>query len=66
MGLNWPATILGVQNPSVAASLSQSELLNTKTTPWVDILQFTRTGSQKWNYRSQKLSVFRALQNSGL
>ena len=32
----------------------QGDCLRTKTISWVDILQLTRTVSQKQNYRSQK------------
>jgi hypothetical protein len=47
-------TTLGVQDPSVALSLSPGKLLNTKTKSCVDIVQLTRTVSWKQNYRSQK------------
>ena len=55
--LYYPANNYTVQDPRVAPSISQGELLNIKTAPWVDILQLTRTVSQKLNYRSQNHKV---------
>jgi len=53
-------TILVVQNPSVALSLSQRELLSTKPKSWVDIVHLTRTISQKRNgSQKSKVSTFR-------
>lgn len=51
---SWPATTLGIQDGSVSLSLSQDELLSTKTVFRVDVLQLTRAVSQKQSYRSQK------------
>lgn len=55
--IRWPKTTLGVQDPSVALSHFQGEVLNTKTISWVGILKLTRTVSHKHNYRSQKARV---------
>ena len=41
--IRQPATTLDARDPSVAASLSQGQLLNTKTMSWVGILQLKRT-----------------------
>ena len=43
-----------VRDAGAALSLSQDELLSTKTMFWVDILQLTSTVSQKQTYRSPK------------
>ena len=60
IGMSWLGTTLGVRDPTAIPSLSQGELLSTKTTSWVDTLQLTRTVSQKWNYISRKSrSLFR-------
>lgn len=50
--ISW-VTILGVWDRRVALSLSQGEILSTKTMFWLDIVQLTRTVSQKWNYKTQ-------------
>lgn len=58
-------TALGLQDPSVALSLSQGELLSTKTVSWFDIVQLARTFSQKQKQES-KVSAFRDFpQNCG-
>ena len=49
-----PATALGVWDQCVVLSLSQGELLSTKTTSWVDMAQLTRIASQKQNYTEVK------------
>lgn len=54
--INWQATTLCGQGPSVTLDLSQGELLSIKTMSQVDIPQFTRIGIQKRNYRIQKPS----------
>jgi len=48
---------LGVWDLSIATSLSQGELLRTKTMSWVDMIRLTRTVTLKWNYRNQKASL---------
>ena len=45
---------LGVQDPSVAPSLSQGKPLSTKPMFWSVILQLIGTVRQKQNYREQK------------
>lgn len=52
--MSWLAMTLGVWDTSVISGLSQDELLNTKPTSWVDVLQQSRRASQKRTYRSQK------------
>lgn len=48
------ATIVGIQEPSIALSLSHGEFLSTEIISWVDMFQLTRTFSQKQNYRGGK------------
>jgi hypothetical protein len=53
--ISWPVTIMGIQDSIVASSEPFSGgAFKHKNMSWVDILQFTRTISQKKSYRSQK------------
>jgi hypothetical protein len=49
--ISEPATTLHAQDPSIASSLSQDQVLSTKTMLWVDILQLTRTVRKKQTFR---------------
>jgi hypothetical protein len=51
--IRHPATTMDVQDPSVTPSLFQDDLLSTKTMFCVDILQLTRTISQKQKPKSE-------------
>lgn len=51
--ISWLVATLSLQDPSVALSLSQGELLSTKPISWVDIFQLTRTASQKQKQESK-------------
>jgi hypothetical protein len=52
--IRQPATTLDARDPSVAASLSQGQLLNTKTMSWVGILQLKRTVLQSRTIEAKK------------
>ena len=52
--ISQPATTLGVQDSSLTLSLSRGELLSTKTTPWIEILQLIRTVSQNGTTGAKK------------
>ena len=45
-------TTWDVRDANTVTSLSQNELLSTKTKFWIDTLQLKRRGTQKWHYRS--------------
>lgn len=55
-----------LRHVQIPVSLSQGEPLITKPLLWVDMLQLTRTVSQKWNYRCQKERLHLLFQSHGL